>query len=154
MAVAASLDLEMLQLDIRTAYLYGDVQKKLFMHEPEGYQQKDKADLVCRLQKSIYGLKQSGKNWNDKLHSALNKMGFVRSNSDPNLYIMRKGDEYVLLLVYVDDIIMASNSGWLLKVVRGLSDASEPNFCLGLEIRRDRKKRTVRITKAKYGQSD
>lgn len=54
MAVAASLDLEMLQLDIKTAYLQGDVQEELFMQQPEGYQKKDRSDMVCGLQKLIY----------------------------------------------------------------------------------------------------
>lgn len=78
MALAASLDLETLQLDVKTAYLHGDVQEELFMNQPEGYVQPGKDSLVCRLQKSIYRLKQSGKNWNDKLHAALTKIGFVR----------------------------------------------------------------------------
>lgn len=153
LAVAAYLDLEMLQVNIRTAYLYGDVEEELNMKQPEGYAVKGKENLVCRLQKSIYDLKQSDRNWNDKLNKALVKMGFVRSSSDPNLYVLRKQSSYSLLLVYVDDILMASNSKQLLTVVKGLlesefelSEAAEPSYCLGLEIFRDKSRKLIKIT--------
>lgn len=87
------------------------------MQQPEGYEKSRLEELVFRLQKSIYGLKQSRRNWNEKLHAVLTKMGFVRFKADPNLYVLRKELKYVLLLVYVDNIVMASNSPDLLKVV-------------------------------------
>lgn len=157
LAVAACLDIEMLQLDIRTAYLHGDVKEELYMQQLEGYEESGLEDLVCRLQKSIYGLKQSGRNWNEKLHATLTKMGFVRPSAYPNLYVLRKESKYALLLVYVDDIVVALNSPALLKVVQGLleaqfklSDVSKPKYCLGLEIVRNRQTKTVRITQKRY----
>lgn len=75
---------------------------------------------VCKIHKRIYGLKQSGRKWFQRLEKSLLKMGFVKSQSDPSLYIHRRGSSYVILLIYVDDILLASNLSHLLQVIKNL----------------------------------
>ncbi|GJT09394.1 ribonuclease H-like domain-containing protein [Tanacetum coccineum] len=93
------------QLDINNAFLYGDLDETVYMKPPQGfYPGNDK--LVCRLKKSIYGLKQSPRQWNAKLTSVLVENGFCQSKSDYSLYTKSVGDVFLVLLVYVDDIIV------------------------------------------------
>uniref|UniRef100_A0A1X7U099 Reverse transcriptase Ty1/copia-type domain-containing protein n=1 Tax=Amphimedon queenslandica TaxID=400682 RepID=A0A1X7U099_AMPQE len=74
-------------MDVKTAFLNGELKETVYIKQPEGYEEKGKEELVCRLKRSIYGLKQSPHCWNYMLDLQLKKMGFVQSNSDPCLYI-------------------------------------------------------------------
>ncbi|GJZ78167.1 putative RNA-directed DNA polymerase [Tanacetum coccineum] len=69
LGLAASLDLEVEQMDVKTAFLHGDLDKEIYMEQPEGFQVKGKEDYVCRLQKSLYGLKQAPRQWYKKFES-------------------------------------------------------------------------------------
>lgn len=79
------------------------------MKQPEGYIERDKERLVCKLKRSIYGLKQSPHCWNSTLNSHLKRMGFVQSTGDPCLYISTTGEPFIIA-VYVDDILLAGKS--------------------------------------------
>lgn len=74
-------------MDITTAFLNGDLEEEVYMKQPEGFTNKGQEHLVCRLKRSIYGLKQSPRCWNQTLNTQLKKMGFVQSASDPCIYI-------------------------------------------------------------------
>lgn len=76
------------------------------MKQPPGYEVAGKEHMVCRLKKSIYGLKQSARCWNDRLDGVLKKMGFRPSVADPCLYTKVVSGKLVYLLVYVDDILV------------------------------------------------
>ena len=84
------------------------------MRQPEGFIAKGKEHLVCRLKKSIYGLKQSPRCWNSALDSQLKKMGFVQADSDPCIYRASAGEMF-FIGVYVDDIVLAAKSEKRLK---------------------------------------
>ena len=105
-AIAAQKDLQLHQLDVTTAFLNGQLEEEIFMKQPEGYVIKGKEHMVCRLKKSIYGLKQSSRCWNATLHSHLLDMGFIQSTSDPCLY-MHSGGDPLYIGVYVDDMVLA-----------------------------------------------
>ena len=92
---------------IMTAFLNGTPEEEVFMKQPEIFVVLGKEDLVCKLSKSIYGLKQSSRCWNAALHELLRKIGFCQSASDPCIYTSDGGRE--ILAVYVDDIILAAN---------------------------------------------
>lgn len=88
LALAALYDLSIDQLDVTTAYLHADVQEDLFMEQPEGFEQGSEVEgreTCCKLRKSIYGLKQSGRNWNRTLNEYLLKIGMTQSQIDPCL---------------------------------------------------------------------
>lgn len=100
------------QLDVTTAFLYGELQETIFIKCPEGYSIPDSKTM--RLRKSIYDLRQSPKCWNATFDKFVASLGFVKSKADPCLYVLHRGDEIVYMLLYVDDIIMSSNKPSLL----------------------------------------
>ncbi|GJZ25746.1 ribonuclease H-like domain-containing protein [Tanacetum coccineum] len=96
------------QLDINNAFLYWDLVEDVYMTLPEGYKSGNKTKL-CKLNKSLYGLKQALRQWNVKLTTALVEHGFEQSKFDYSLYIKHKGTIFVALLVYMDDIVITGN---------------------------------------------
>ena len=88
----------------------GELEEEIFMKQPQQFEEKGKESLVCKLQRSIYGLKQSSRCWNEALDKHLKKLGFRQSNNDPCIYILQSGGETFIIAVYVDDIILAGNT--------------------------------------------
>ena len=95
-------------MDITTAFLNGDLEETIYMKQPEGFVAEGQEHLVCRLKKSLYGLKQSPKCWNKALDTQLKTMGFKQSTSDPCIYTSTT-DRLFILAVYVNDILLAAN---------------------------------------------
>ena len=108
LAIAALEDLELRSVDISHAYLNGELEEEIFMQQPEGFEVGG-PEYVCRLRKSLYGLKQAGRVWNKTLHSVLSSMGFTRAESDHGLYIYHRDGVRILMPVFVDDITLAGN---------------------------------------------
>lgn len=104
LALATLNEWEIHQMDFVSAYLNSPIDVPIYMEQPPGFEIGDKSakDIVCKLRKSLYGLKQSGKNWNEHLHESLTNMGFYRCKNEPCIY--RK--ESLILGVYVDDILI------------------------------------------------
>jgi len=109
-ALAAKYGLHLHQLDISTAFLNGELKEDIYMKQPEGFQVKGKEHLVCKLKKSIYGLKQSPRCWNEALDKQLKNMKFKQSANDPCIYILQSGEEVFIIAVYVDDIILCGKN--------------------------------------------
>ena len=106
LAHAALHDWEVEALDVKTAFLYGELEEEIYMEQPKGFVVPGMEDKVCHLKKVIYGLKQAGRQWNKKLHSALLELGFQRVEADAGVYINRRHKgESLILIVYVDDIL-------------------------------------------------
>jgi hypothetical protein len=157
MALAALHDWEIEALDVKTAYLFGELEEEIYMIQPEGFVVKGQEKKVCRLMKSLYGLKQSALQWNKALHKSLLEMGFRRCKADPGTYYKIIGEEIITLLIYVDDaLFMGSNKTQVLAhkaqfmkrwESRDLGQAKE---YLGMRIIRDRKKRTISLDQTRY----
>ncbi|GJS10877.1 putative RNA-directed DNA polymerase [Tanacetum coccineum] len=96
------------QLDINNAFLYGEIVEDVYMTLPEGYFGAND-NRVCKLQNSLYGLKQAPRKWHEKLTSVLKMFGFEQSKNDFSLYTKSAGECFVVLLVYVDDILITGN---------------------------------------------
>lgn len=103
------------QLDVKNAFLQGDLEEVVYMHQPPGFTNKDHPSYVCKLHKAIYGLKQAPRAWNSKFASYLLTLGFVRSKADTPLFVFRKGAELAYILLYVDDIAITASSNTLLQ---------------------------------------
>ena len=109
-ALAAEYKLQLHQLDVATAFLNGELKEEIYMKQPEQFEVKGKEHLVCKLKRSIYGLKQSSRCWNEALDKHLKKMGFKQSKNDPCIYILNSGGEIFIIAVYVHDIILAGKT--------------------------------------------
>lgn len=94
---------------MKTAYLHVPIDCEIYLEQPEGYEEVSETGekLVCKLQKSLYGLKQSGRNWNALLHAYLTEKGFEQNPADTCQYTREKQNEKVILIVWVDDLIIA-----------------------------------------------
>lgn len=135
------------QLDISNAFLNGDLEEEIFMSLPEGYPDRKGISLppkvVYRLKKSIYGLKQASRKWFLKFSESLLKLGFVKSHGDHTLFVRGCDDDFVAVLVYVDDIFIASTStlaaSQLTEALQQsfkLRDLGTLKYFLGLEVAR------------------
>lgn len=127
-------------LDIKTAYLYGELPDPIYMRQPPGFEAENKK-LVCRLKKSIYGLKQAARVWNIKIDSVLKKIDFQPSSADPCLYIKNRGGKLSFILIYVDDLVTAcENEMEFQEIVKFLqqnfriTELGELKFFLGIQV--------------------
>ena len=110
LSVAVNKGWPMFQMDVKNAFLHGELEEEVFMRLPPGHPQSHEPDLVCRLHKSIYGLKQSPRAWYAKLSSVLTTVGFKRSNADSSLFVRTGTAGKLVVLVYVDDLIITGDN--------------------------------------------
>ena len=111
--VATAKGWNLSQLDVNNAFLYGDLNEEVYMKLPLGYDQKEESlpqNVVCLLHKSLYSLKQASRQWFSKFSTAIMDLGFRQSPSDHSLFIKSDNGLFIALLVYVDDVIIASNN--------------------------------------------
>jgi len=142
------------QLDVNNVFLHGDLDEEVYMTLPPGFDTKG-APQVCKLVKSLYGLKQAYRQWFFKFSSTLLAHGFIQSKSDYSLFTRTQGSSFIALLVYVDDIILASNDTSaisaliiLLNQQFKLKDLGPLKYFLGLEVARSDK--GISICQRKY----
>jgi hypothetical protein len=147
MALVAHYDLELHQMDVRTAFLNGDLEENVYMAQPKGFVVKGKENMGCRLKKSIYGLKQASRQWYLKFDRTIKGFGFKENVEDNCVYAKFKNGKYIFLILYVDDILLASSDVNLLMETKkflssnfDMKDLGEASFVLGIEIHRDRRK--------------
>ncbi|GKB59915.1 retrovirus-related pol polyprotein from transposon TNT 1-94 [Tanacetum coccineum] len=108
LAMCATYDLHLEQLDVKTAFLHGNLEEEIYMLQPEGFEQKGKENLVCRLNKSLYGLKQVPRCWYNRFDSFIRSIEYNILHSDPCAYFKRFGNnDFIILLLYVDDMLVA-----------------------------------------------
>ncbi|CAI7728504.1 unnamed protein product [Closterium sp. NIES-53] len=108
LALAASLNLEVEQLDVCTAFLYGLLMEEVYMRQPPGYD--DGSGRVWKLKRTLYGLKQSPRGWYKRIDDFLLQHGFARSECDSALYVLKEGEKQLVLLLYVDDLLLFFDS--------------------------------------------
>ncbi|KAK8936121.1 hypothetical protein KSP39_PZI013254 [Platanthera zijinensis] len=158
LGLAARLDLEVEQMDVKTAFLHGDLEEELYMEQPEGFSVRGKEGLVCRLQKSLYGLKQAPRQWYRKFDSFMGEINFRRTTLDHCVFIKQYASEdFIILLLYVDDmLIVGRNTARIAELKRQLSstfemkDLGAAKTILGMHIRRDRGARLLWLSQERY----
>ncbi|KAK1431533.1 hypothetical protein QVD17_07993 [Tagetes erecta] len=142
LAVAAQMGWEIYQLDVKSAFLNGELREDIYVAQPEGFVVAGKSDMVYKLHKALYGLKQAPRAWNSKIDSYFLNNGYVRSLNEPSLYVKRNdGGNVIYVCLYVDDIICTSSSLNLIKEFKNgmkqafeMTDVGKLKFFLGLEV--------------------
>lgn len=138
-SIAAQKNLKMKQFDIKTAFLYGTLEEEVYMEAPEGLENPD--NKVCRLYKSLYGLKQSSRCWNRHFTEVLNSFGFKQGEADKCVFHATIMEHLVILVCYVDDgIIMSSSETVLCEVIKNLklhfeATVGDVHQFIGMEIK-------------------
>jgi hypothetical protein len=142
LAVAVWLKMNVQQMDVKTAFLNGQLEEEIYMRQPPGFEVKGKETHVCKLQKSLYGLKQSPRQWNITMNEFLNGIGFKNCTADPCVYLKKESDKMIMIALYVDDLIIGSNCSSLMNQTKqnlnerfAMKDLGQLKFCLGIEVR-------------------
>ena len=155
--IVAAENLHLEQLDVKTAFLHGDLEEELYMRQPEGFIKEDKKNLVCRLKKSLYGLKQAPRQWYKKFDSFMSSHSFTRCQADHCCYFKKFDNNFIILLLYVDDMLVAgSNMQEIVNLKLKLSkqfemkDLVAAKQILGMRIKRDTNSRTLLLSQDKY----
>jgi hypothetical protein len=118
LSIVADFDLEVEQMDVKTTFLHGDLEEEIYMKQPEGFVVKGKKELVCKLKKSLYGLKQSPRMWYQKFDTYILGLGFVRSRDDHCVYSKKVGNHFIYVVLYVDDMLLVGNNMDVIKEVK------------------------------------
>lgn len=159
LAIINFYDLHAVQLDVKTAFLNGVIEKEVYMEIPQGVAASNerRRKYVYKLLKSLYGLRISPKQWNEIFTKVVKSLGFINDSNDPCLFILKEGNVRVILLIYVDDMLLASNDIEKLNEIKQklmnkfeMTDLGEPNTFLGMNIKRNRETRTMSISQADY----
>lgn len=156
-ALAAKLDLDVSQMDVTAAYLHGDIDEDIYLQPPEELIEHHNKRKVWKLNKAIYGLKQSGRAWNEHLNKTLIKLNFSRSQTDTCIYVKKNKADLLIITVYVDDLLILSNNEESLLILKKelsrtfkMKDLWEATYLLGLATTRDRKARKIWLDQSSY----
>ena len=109
LSITVALDYEIWQMDVKTAFLNGHLDESIYMVQPDRFKGKGQENKVCKLLKSIYGLKQASRSWNIRFDQAVKTYGFEQSVDEPCVYKHLKDKKIVFLLLYVNDILLIGN---------------------------------------------
>jgi hypothetical protein len=157
MMLVAHYDLELHQMDVKTAFLNGNLQENVYMTQPEGFAVEGKEYMRCKLKKSIYGLKQVSRQWYIKFDEIIRSFGFSENKVDNCIFIRFKGKDFTIIVLYVDDILLASNDKNMLYKTKSflssnfdMKDLGDASYVLGIEIHRDWTKDVFGLSQRSY----
>ncbi|GJS78367.1 ribonuclease H-like domain-containing protein [Tanacetum coccineum] len=154
LTLAVEMNWKNFQMDVNNAFLYGDLNEEVYMLPPPGFS-KPNENKVCKLKKSLFGLKQAPRQWNHKLTEALRDAGFVQSKNDHSLFVKNVGSVFLCVLVYVDDLVITGNDELeienfksFLKNKFKIKDLGELKYFLGIKVLKT--KTGLCLTQRKY----
>jgi hypothetical protein len=157
MALVAHFNLELHQMDVKTAFLNGTLSEDVYMEQPKGFIEEGSEHLVCKLKRSLYGLKQASRQWYLKFDEVVTSFGFVENPFDECIYMKVCGSHFIILVLYVDDILLASNDVGILHDTKtmlsksfDMKDLGEAAYVLGIEIHRDRSQCLLGLSQKAY----
>ena len=155
LSLAANQDWPLQQLDVKNAFLNGDLKEEVYMELPPGFENRNMEGQVCKLRKSLYGLKQAPRAWFDKFTKALRQQEYVQAHSDHTLFFRHRNGKITILIVYVDDIILTGDdSEEIERLKRNLAlefemkDLGKLRYFLGMEVARN--KTGISVSQRKY----
>lgn len=154
LSIANQDDMHIHQMDVKSAFLNGELSEDIYMQLPDGFGQQNK---VCKLNKALYGLKQASRAWNEKFNKFMIRIGFKRSESDKCLYTKEHGGVKCFVLLYVDDTLIFCSDLKVMATIKKLfsnefemTDMGEAGSFLGMQIGRDIKKGTISLSQSRY----
>ena len=157
MTFLAHFDLELHQMQVKTAFLNGEIDETIYREQPENFVIIDSKSMVCKLKKSLYGLKQSLRQLYQKFHRIISLFDFAINLCDECIYHEFSGSKYIFLVLYVDDILLATNDqNLLLETKKFLSnnfemkDRGDASYVLDIQIYRDRPKNILGVSQKGY----
>ena len=157
LAIANQSDLELHQMDVQTAFLNGALEEEIYISQPEGYKVKGKENSVCKLNKSLYGLKQASRCWYKTMDAYLKKSDYVQCHADTCFYMKQVGAEFIIIALYVDDQLLACNNSKLLQKEKDalkeqfcMKDLGEAHYLLGIQIIRNRAEKRMLLHQNTY----
>ena len=140
-------------MDVKTTFLNGNLLEDVYMTQPEGFVNPKNSGKVCKLQRSIYGLKQASRSWNLHFDEAVKEFGFIKNEDEPCVYKKVSGSAVVFLVLYVDDILLIGNDIPTLQNVKSwlrncfsMKDLGEAAYILGIKIYRDRSRKLIGLS--------
>ncbi|PRQ60568.1 putative RNA-directed DNA polymerase [Rosa chinensis] len=155
LSLAANLDWPLKQFDVKNAFLHGDLKEEVYMDLPPGYSLPSQAGMVCKLKKSLYGLKQSPRAWFGRFSQSMKQFGYKQSNSDHTLFLKHRKDKLTALIIYVDDMIVTGNDPEEVKKLEAhlssvfeMKDLGGLKYFLGIEVARS--KEGISLSQRKY----
>ena len=144
-------------MDVKTAFLNGNLTEDVYMMQPEGFVDPTNAGKICKLQKSIYGLKQTSRSWNIRFDEVVQGFGFIKNEEEACVYKKESGSSVAFLILYVDDILLIGNNIPMLESIKtslknsfSMKDLGEAAYILGIKIYRDRSKRLIGLSQDTY----
>ncbi|KAG7563872.1 Integrase catalytic core [Arabidopsis suecica] len=144
LALAAQMQWKLYQMDVKSAFLNGELEEEIYVAQPPGFIVEGEEEKVLRLRKALYGLKQAPRAWYGRIDSYFLQHGFQRSMNDAALYVMKKDKDILVVSLYVDDIIVTGNNTQLIdkfkeemKLEFEMTDMGLLNYFLGMEIIQD-----------------
>ena len=158
LALVAMEDLELHQLDVKTTFLHGDLDEEIYMLQPKGFEVIGKENHVCRLEKSLYGLKQSLRQWYRKFNAFMIAHNFACSSYDSSVYMRStNAGPLIYLVLYVDDMLVACKNMLEVEELKSqllkefdMKDLRDAKKILGMEIVRDRSKAYLYLNQTRY----
>ncbi|KAG8489201.1 hypothetical protein CXB51_017237 [Gossypium anomalum] len=144
-------------MDVKTAFLNGKPEEDVYMTQPEGFVDPKDAGKICKLQRSIYGLKQASQSWNLCFNDAIKEFGFIKKEEEPCVYKKVSGNTIIFLVLYVDDVLIMGNDIPTLQSIKtwlgsyfSMKDLGEATYILGVKIYRDRSRRLLGLSQGTY----
>ena len=158
LSLVAVEGLHLEQLDVKTTFLHGNLEEEIYTQQPHGYEVKWKEKLVCRLKKSLYGLKQGPRQWYLKFDKFMSEQGYTRCHFRHCVYIKTKNDgSYIILLIYLDDMLVAGSNMQEINVLKkklansfSMKDLGAAKQILCMRITRDRKNCKLTLSQNEY----
>ena len=157
LAYAVQNDMIVHQMDVVTAFMNGILDEEIYMEQRPGYIQAGKDHLICKLEKSLYGLKQSPRCWNNKFREYMEKIQFKESQADPCVFIQFQGTDVSIFAVYVDDLITVTKTPDQMKQIKEsmaiqfkMKDLRKLHYCLGITTEQKKDEKCIALHQQQY----
>jgi Reverse transcriptase (RNA-dependent DNA polymerase) len=144
-------------MSVKTAFLNRDLEDDVYMIQPMGCEDPNNVSKLCKLKRSIYGLKQASRSWNKRFDKEIKEFGFIKYDEEPCVYKRFSGSIIIFLILYVDDILLIGNDIFTLDDVKSslkkmfsMKDLGETVYALGIKIYRDRSQKLIQLSQGTY----